>query len=63
VLSHQSWLWAAPAKHSPRQFEELLEHIESCMNSVSIAIWSMCPMIYCGIMRGAWRTDHRLRVA
>ena len=24
----QSWLWAAPAKHSPRQIEEVLERIE-----------------------------------
>jgi TnpA family transposase len=28
-LSQQSWLWAAPAKHSPRQIEELLERIET----------------------------------
>src|ERR1017187_6541403 len=28
-LSEQSWLWAAPAKHSPRQIEELLERIET----------------------------------
>jgi hypothetical protein len=27
-LSQQSWLWAAPAKHSPRQIEELLDRIE-----------------------------------
>jgi TnpA family transposase len=27
-LSQQSFLWAAPAKHSPRQIEELLERIE-----------------------------------
>ena len=27
-VSHQSWLWAAPAKHSPRQIDELLERIE-----------------------------------
>lgn len=26
--SNQSWLWAAPAKHSPRQIDELLERIE-----------------------------------
>ena len=26
-LSQQSWLWAAPAKHSPRQIDELLERI------------------------------------
>jgi hypothetical protein len=24
----QSWLWAAPAKHSSRQIEEVLERIE-----------------------------------
>lgn len=28
-LSQQSWLWSAPAKHSPRQIEELLERIET----------------------------------
>ena len=28
-LSQQSWLWAAPAKHSPRQIEELLGRIET----------------------------------
>ncbi len=28
-LSQQSWLWAAPAKHSPRQIEELLERIDT----------------------------------
>jgi hypothetical protein len=28
-LSEQGWLWAAPAKHSPRQIEELLERIET----------------------------------
>jgi Domain of unknown function (DUF4158) len=28
-LSEQSWLWATPAKHSPRQIEELLERIET----------------------------------
>jgi hypothetical protein len=28
-LSQQSWLWAAPAKHSPRQIEEQLERIET----------------------------------
>jgi hypothetical protein len=28
-LSQQSWLWAAPAKHSSRQIEELLERIET----------------------------------
>jgi hypothetical protein len=28
-LSQQSWLLAAPAKHSPRQIEELLERIET----------------------------------
>ncbi len=28
-LSQQSWLWAAPAKHSPRQIEEVLEHLET----------------------------------
>jgi hypothetical protein len=27
-LTQQSWLWAAPAKHSTRQIEELLERIE-----------------------------------
>jgi TnpA family transposase len=28
-LSQQSWLWSAPAKHSPRQIEELIERIET----------------------------------
>ena len=28
-LSQQSWLWAAPAKHSRRQIDELLERIEA----------------------------------
>jgi hypothetical protein len=28
-LSQQSWLWAAPAKHSPRQIEKLLERVET----------------------------------
>lgn len=27
-LSQQSWVWAAPAKHSPWQIEELLDRIE-----------------------------------
>lgn len=27
-LTQQSWLWAAPAKHSTRQIEELLERIQ-----------------------------------
>lgn len=27
-VSNQSWLWAAPAKHSSRQIDELLERIE-----------------------------------
>jgi len=31
-LSQQSLLWAAPAKHSPRQIEELLERIETLYN-------------------------------
>jgi Domain of unknown function (DUF4158) len=28
-LSQQSWLWAASAKHSPRQIEKLLERVET----------------------------------
>ena len=28
-LSQQSWLWSAPAKHSARQIEELLDRIET----------------------------------
>jgi TnpA family transposase len=28
-LAQQSWLWAAPAKHSTRQIEELLDRIET----------------------------------
>src|SRR5258708_33662585 len=32
-LSQQSWLWAAPAKHSRRQIEELLERIETTSTS------------------------------
>jgi hypothetical protein len=55
-LSQQSWLWAAPAKHS--QLRNCSSALRLCTISTSTTIWLTSPMTYCDATRVAWRTDH-----
>jgi hypothetical protein len=46
-------LWAAPAKHSPRQIEELLEHIETVNELGAQRQLVEVSNDRCGVTRGA----------
>ena len=49
--TQQSWLWAAPAKHSTRQISEVLERIDLFLHAGRSSTWQTSPISSCAATR------------